>query len=393
MPDRKASQLPAGAAAGSSGMAGSACVVAVMSFDLCKRRARRSTPARTAIISGWTTSGMPSSLAPASSAWRSGESSRGGAARTAIIEERTIACRGDAGVRRRARAVHRSARRGRAPRAHRPEPVAVRPVHRRPATGRGHGRRVPPPAERSKSPAVLTPAERLRAAASTLAAAGVGAEWIDGAEAVRREPALATAEGRARRADARIREGLAIDRGAWGRRAEAWRDRPGGAEGGRRATACRRWRDAPRGRGEPSRQHRCRRGRQLVRTAGRPGGPPVTPLRGQLLQLRWHGAPITRVLWSELCYVVPWADGTVLVGATVEDAGFDQRTTVAGVRGVDGGGVPADADSRATRRSSRRAPGCGRRPRTACRSSAVAARSLGSSTRPATIGTASCWRR
>ena len=29
---------------------------------------------------------------------------------------------------------------------------------------------------------------------------------------------------------------------------------------------------------------------------------------------------------------MPWDDGTLLVGATVEDAGFDERTTVAGVR-------------------------------------------------------------
>ena len=29
---------------------------------------------------------------------------------------------------------------------------------------------------------------------------------------------------------------------------------------------------------------------------------------------------------------MPWRDGTVLVGATVEDVGFDERTTVAGVR-------------------------------------------------------------
>ena len=28
---------------------------------------------------------------------------------------------------------------------------------------------------------------------------------------------------------------------------------------------------------------------------------------------------------------MPWQDGTVLVGATVEDAGFDERTTLAGV--------------------------------------------------------------
>jgi glycine oxidase len=38
------------------------------------------------------------------------------------------------------------------------------------------------------------------------------------------------------------------------------------------------------------------------------------------------------VLWGKDCYVVPWQDGTVLVGATVEDVGFDERTTAAGVR-------------------------------------------------------------
>ncbi|MEQ1729824.1 MAG: FAD-dependent oxidoreductase, partial [Vicinamibacterales bacterium] len=30
--------------------------------------------------------------------------------------------------------------------------------------------------------------------------------------------------------------------------------------------------------------------------------------------------------------LVPWRDGTLLVGATVEDAGFEEQTTVAGVR-------------------------------------------------------------
>jgi glycine oxidase len=60
----------------------------------------------------------------------------------------------------------------------------------------------------------------------------------------------------------------------------------------------------------------------------------VKPVRGQLLQLRWHGLPITRVLWSEHCYIVPWLDGTLLVGATVEDAGFDERVTVSGVRAL-----------------------------------------------------------
>jgi glycine oxidase len=59
---------------------------------------------------------------------------------------------------------------------------------------------------------------------------------------------------------------------------------------------------------------------------------PVKPIRGQLLQLAWTSPPLRRVVWGERCYVVPWPDGTVLVGATVEDAGFDERTTVAGVK-------------------------------------------------------------
>ncbi len=59
---------------------------------------------------------------------------------------------------------------------------------------------------------------------------------------------------------------------------------------------------------------------------------PVKPIRGQLLQLRWSGPLLNRVVWGERCYIVPWRDHTVLVGATIEDAGFDERTTVAGVR-------------------------------------------------------------
>ncbi len=59
---------------------------------------------------------------------------------------------------------------------------------------------------------------------------------------------------------------------------------------------------------------------------------PVRPVRGQLVYLAWSGTPLRRVVWSPKCYLVPWDDGTVLVGATMEDAGFDERATVAGVR-------------------------------------------------------------
>jgi glycine oxidase len=66
------------------------------------------------------------------------------------------------------------------------------------------------------------------------------------------------------------------------------------------------------------------------------GAPPqsrtVRPVRGQLVRLMWHRAPLAHVLWGKDCYLVPWQDGTLLVGATVEDVGFDERTTAAGVR-------------------------------------------------------------
>jgi glycine oxidase len=60
-------------------------------------------------------------------------------------------------------------------------------------------------------------------------------------------------------------------------------------------------------------------------------GPPVSPVRGQLVRLRWQGPPIGRVLWRGHSYIVPWVDGTLLVGATMEEVGFDERATAGGV--------------------------------------------------------------
>jgi len=59
---------------------------------------------------------------------------------------------------------------------------------------------------------------------------------------------------------------------------------------------------------------------------------PVRPVRGQLLHLAWSGEPLRRIICGSRCYVVPLADRSVLVGATVEEAGFDDGATVAGVR-------------------------------------------------------------
>jgi len=60
--------------------------------------------------------------------------------------------------------------------------------------------------------------------------------------------------------------------------------------------------------------------------------PPLRPVRGQLLHLGWRARPLTTIVWGPDCYIVPRIDGTLLVGATVEDVGFDERTTAAGVR-------------------------------------------------------------
>jgi glycine oxidase len=69
-----------------------------------------------------------------------------------------------------------------------------------------------------------------------------------------------------------------------------------------------------------------------VRISGAPTIP-VRPVRGQLLRLRWRGADMPRrVVWSHDCYVVPSAEMSVLVGATVEDVGFDESSSVSGVR-------------------------------------------------------------
>lgn len=58
---------------------------------------------------------------------------------------------------------------------------------------------------------------------------------------------------------------------------------------------------------------------------------PVRPVRGQLLQLCFDSPPVTRIVWGSAAYLVPWVDGNLLVGATVEEAGFDERVTVAGI--------------------------------------------------------------
>jgi glycine oxidase len=61
---------------------------------------------------------------------------------------------------------------------------------------------------------------------------------------------------------------------------------------------------------------------------------PVTPIRGQLLQLRGEPGALRHVVWGSAGYLVPWPDGSVLAGATVEDVGFDESSTDEGVNGL-----------------------------------------------------------
>lgn len=54
---------------------------------------------------------------------------------------------------------------------------------------------------------------------------------------------------------------------------------------------------------------------------------PVKPIRGQLIQLQTDPGELNRVMWGPDGYLVPWPDGSVLVGSTVEDVGFDETPT------------------------------------------------------------------
>lgn len=61
---------------------------------------------------------------------------------------------------------------------------------------------------------------------------------------------------------------------------------------------------------------------------------PVKPIRGQLIQLQAPAGALRRVIWGPTGYLVPWPDGSVLVGSTVEDVGFDEGHTEEAVRSL-----------------------------------------------------------
>jgi glycine oxidase len=61
--------------------------------------------------------------------------------------------------------------------------------------------------------------------------------------------------------------------------------------------------------------------------------PPVRPVKGQVLELlrRDGEPPASHILASERVYLAPRGDGRLIVGATVEEMGFDTAVTAGGV--------------------------------------------------------------
>lgn len=61
--------------------------------------------------------------------------------------------------------------------------------------------------------------------------------------------------------------------------------------------------------------------------------PPVRPIKGQLIALQMDpAAPLIRhVLWLPRAYLAPRLDGRLIIGATVEERGFDTQLTAGGM--------------------------------------------------------------
>ena len=54
----------------------------------------------------------------------------------------------------------------------------------------------------------------------------------------------------------------------------------------------------------------------------------IRPIRGQILLFKFDSPPFREILLRENLYFIPRRDGHVLVGSTLEDAGFDKSVTV-----------------------------------------------------------------
>jgi len=55
------------------------------------------------------------------------------------------------------------------------------------------------------------------------------------------------------------------------------------------------------------------------------------PIRGQIVELEVAPQRFNQLIHTSGCYIVPWPDGRTLVGATMENVGFDKRVTAEGL--------------------------------------------------------------
>jgi glycine oxidase len=58
---------------------------------------------------------------------------------------------------------------------------------------------------------------------------------------------------------------------------------------------------------------------------------PVFPVKGQSFAVEKRPHPFRRTLFTHGCYMVPKHDGSIIIGATEENAGFDKTVTVDGI--------------------------------------------------------------
>ena len=57
----------------------------------------------------------------------------------------------------------------------------------------------------------------------------------------------------------------------------------------------------------------------------------LRPLKGQMLALHMKSPLIDHVVWTPRTYLIPKSCGTLIIGATVEERGFDQNNTAGGI--------------------------------------------------------------
>ena len=178
--------------------------------------------------------------------------------------------------------------------------------------------------------------ERLTQSAAMLADLGVAAEWMDGPRARVIEPTLnahavgalriashavvnvpaftLAAAAAARAAGATFAEGLAVTGLDAGGDGVVVRSTQGDLTAPHVVLATGSWSSA------------------LAPDGALPA--PVRPVRGQLLHLKTPPGTLRHVVWGTHVYLVPWSDGTIYAGATSEEVGFDERTTVEGVQSL-----------------------------------------------------------